>query len=134
MTAISERFYSSEEGGVNGYFVRVVYHLFLGISFLEVAYTDRTKAALQRVAGVVLHTPLSYEKSSGIVTFSIPGYTAAEIQQRLLQEKVLVSPFEQDGAMMVLQGARHDFRGARAAPVHEDGKMKIEVSVAPSRA
>jgi selenocysteine lyase/cysteine desulfurase len=63
-------------------------------------YTDRTKAALQGVPGLVLHTPLSYEKSSGIVTFSIPGHTAAEIQERLLEEKVLVSPLEKDGALI----------------------------------
>lgn len=63
-------------------------------------YTDRTKVALQGVPGVVLHTPLSYEKSSGIVTFSIPGHTAAEIQERLLEEKVLVSPLEKDGALI----------------------------------
>ncbi len=63
-------------------------------------YTDRTKAALQGVSGLVLHTPLSYEKSSGIVTFSIPGHTAAEIQERLLEEKVLVSPLEKDGALI----------------------------------
>lgn len=63
-------------------------------------YTDRAKAALLGVPGLVLHTPMPYEKSSGIVTFSIPGHTAAEIQERLLQEKVLVSPLEKDGALI----------------------------------
>lgn len=63
-------------------------------------YTDRTKAALQRVPGLVLHTPLPYEKSSGIVTFSLPGHTSAEIQQHLQREKVLVAPLELDGSMI----------------------------------
>ncbi len=63
-------------------------------------YTDRAKAALQTVPGLVLHTPLPYEKSSGIVTFSLPGHTSAEIQQHLQQEKVLVAPLELDGVMI----------------------------------
>ena len=64
------------------------------------SYTDRVKAALQTVPGLALHTPLPYEKSSGIVTFSLAGHTSAEIQQRLKEEKVLVAPLELDGTMI----------------------------------
>ncbi len=63
-------------------------------------YTDRVKAALQTVPGVALHTPLPYDKSSGIVTFSLNGHTSAEIQEFLKQEKVLVAPLELDGTMI----------------------------------
>ena len=64
------------------------------------SYTDRVKAALQTVPGLALHTPLPYEKSSGIVTFSLAGHTSAQIQQRLKEEKVLVAPLELDGTMI----------------------------------
>ena len=64
------------------------------------SYTDRVKAALQTVAGVALHTPLPYDKASGIVTFSLNGHTSAEIQECLKQEKVLVAPLELDGTMI----------------------------------
>ena len=63
-------------------------------------YTDRVKAALQTVPGLTLHTPLPYERSSGIVTFSLDGYTSAQIQERLEREKVLVAPLELDGTMI----------------------------------
>ena len=63
-------------------------------------YTDLAKAALREVPGVTLHTPLPYEKSSGIVTFSLDGYTSAEIQEHLKGEKVLVAPLELDGSMI----------------------------------
>ena len=63
-------------------------------------YTDRVKAALLTLPGLTLHTPLPYEKSSGIVTFSLDGHTSAEIQERLKQEKVLVAPLELDGTMI----------------------------------
>ncbi len=63
-------------------------------------YTDLAKAALRAVPGVTLHTPLPYEKSSGIVTFSLDGYTSAEIQEHLKGEKVLVAPLELDGSMI----------------------------------
>jgi len=60
-------------------------------------YTDQTKAALGHVQGLVLHTPLPYEQSSGIVTFSLTGHSAAEIHERLQQEKILAAPLELDG-------------------------------------
>ena len=63
-------------------------------------YTDRVKAALRDVPGVTLHTPLPYGKSSGIVTFSLSGYTSAEIQEHLKKGKVLVAPLELDGTMI----------------------------------
>ncbi len=63
-------------------------------------YTDLAKAALREVPGVTLHTPLPYEKSSGIVTFSLDGYTSVEIQEHLKGEKVLVAPLELDGSMI----------------------------------
>ena len=68
-------------------------------SYIE-SYTDRAKAALQAVPGLVLHTPLPYGRSSGIVTFSLDGFTSAEIQTRLKEEKVLVAPLELDGTMI----------------------------------
>ena len=64
------------------------------------AYTDRAKAALAEIHGLTLHTPLHYEKSSGIVTFSLSGYTSAEIQEHLKEDKVLVAPLELDGTMI----------------------------------
>jgi len=63
-------------------------------------YTDRAKAALQTVPGLTLHTPLPYDRSSGIVTFSLDGFTSAEIQEHLTQQKVLVAPLELDGTMI----------------------------------
>lgn len=63
-------------------------------------YTDRAKAALQTVPGLTLHTPLPYDRSSGIVTFSLDGFTSAEIQEHLTQQKVLVAPLELDGIMI----------------------------------
>ena len=49
---------------------------------------------------MTLHTPLPYGKSSGIVTFSLSGYTSAEIQEHLKKGKVLVAPLELDGNMI----------------------------------
>ena len=63
-------------------------------------YTERVKAALKTVPGLSLHTPLPYQKSSGIVTFSLNGHTSAQIQEHLKQEKVLVAPLELDGTMI----------------------------------
>ncbi len=63
-------------------------------------YTDHVKSALGEVPGLTLHTPLHYEKSSGIVTFSLNGYTSAEIQEYLKENKVLVAPLELDGTMI----------------------------------
>lgn len=63
-------------------------------------YTDRMKSSLRDVPGLTLHTPLPYEKSSGIVTFSLEGYTSAEILERLKERKVLVAPLELDGSMI----------------------------------
>ena len=63
-------------------------------------YTDRLKAALLDVPGLKVHTPLHYGKSSGIVTFSLEGYTSAEIQEHLKENKVLVAPLELDGTMI----------------------------------
>jgi len=64
------------------------------------SYTDRAKEALLAVPGLNLHTPLPYERSSGIVTFSLEGKTSAEIQEHLKGEKVLVAPLELDGSMI----------------------------------
>ena len=63
-------------------------------------YTDRMKSSLQEVPGLTLHTPLPYDKSSGIVTFSLDGYSSAEILERLKERKVLVAPLELDGTMI----------------------------------
>ena len=63
-------------------------------------YTDRVKAALASVPGVALHTPLAYERSSGIVSFSLEGYASAQIQERLQERKTLVAPLELDGTMI----------------------------------
>lgn len=59
------------------------------------AYTDRMKAALLTVPTLILETPLSYEQSSGIVTFNLPGLGAAELSASLLaHEKILASTLE----------------------------------------
>ena len=63
-------------------------------------YTDRMKSSLQEVPGLTLHTPLPYEKSSGIVTFSLGGYSSAEILEHLKERNVLVAPLELDGTMI----------------------------------
>ena len=63
-------------------------------------YTDRMKSSLQELPGLTLHTPLPYGKSSGIVTFSLDGYSSAKIQEHLKERKVLVAPLELDGAMI----------------------------------
>ena len=61
-------------------------------AYLE-AYTDRLKAALQTLPGLVLETPLSYAQSSGIVTFHRPGVDAYALAATLLEEDgILVSP------------------------------------------
>ena len=58
-------------------------------------YSDRLKMALQAVPGLLLDTPRDFEKSSGIVTFQIPGQKAATISSSLLEvEKILVSPVD----------------------------------------
>ncbi|MFN8488490.1 MAG: aminotransferase class V-fold PLP-dependent enzyme [Caldilineaceae bacterium] len=65
------------------------------------AYTDKLKAALQQVPGLVLETPLLYARSSGIVTLLLPGFTSMGIYQSLLEhERILVSPLEKDTAMI----------------------------------
>ena len=65
--------------------------VFAGIA----AYTDRIKDALQEVPNLVLETPLSYDDSSGIVTFHVPGLEAGPLSENLEKnEKVLVSPLE----------------------------------------
>ena len=58
-------------------------------------YTDRLKSALEAVPNMILSTPREFEKSSGIVTFEIPGLKAADITSSLLdEEKILVSPVD----------------------------------------
>ena len=65
------------------------------------AYTDRMKAALIAIPGVILETPLPYTKSAGIVTISVPGFTSAGLYASLLDhERILVSPLEHDTSMI----------------------------------
>lgn len=65
------------------------------------AYTDRMKAALLIEPGITLETPLAYAKSSGIVTFSVPGFTSAGLCASLMEhERILVSPLEQDSSLV----------------------------------
>ena len=62
------------------------------------AYTDGMKHALQEIPGLVLEPPLSYDDSSGIVTFHIPGIESRPMLDSLRDhEKVLVSPLEFNG-------------------------------------
>lgn len=63
-------------------------------------YTDRVKAALLEIPGLVLETPLRYDKSSGIVTFSLPSHRSWEIHAHLERLGVLVSPLEKDTTMI----------------------------------
>ena len=61
------------------------------------SYTDKMKAELREVPGIVIETPESYEKSAGIVTFYIPGFESLPIMESLqMHEKVLVSTLEAD--------------------------------------
>jgi selenocysteine lyase/cysteine desulfurase len=56
-------------------------------------YTDRMKASLQSLPGLVLETPLPYAKSSAIVVFHIPGMDGNKLTQSLLEhEKVVATP------------------------------------------
>lgn len=72
-------------------------HVFAAIE----AYTDRMKAALVALPGVVLETPLPYAKSAGIVTVSVPGFTSAGLSASLLEhERMLVSSLEHDTSMI----------------------------------
>lgn len=65
------------------------------------AYTDRMKAALSALPGVIVETPLPYAKSAGIVTISVPGFTSAGLYASLLDhERILVSPLEHDTSMI----------------------------------
>ena len=65
------------------------------------AYTDRMKAALIAIPGVILETPLPYAKSAGIVTISVPGFTSVGLYASLLDhERILVSPLEHDTSMI----------------------------------
>lgn len=65
------------------------------------AYTDRMKAALLEIPGVVLETPLAYDDSSGIVTVSLPGYETVALSASLLEhERLLVSSLEKDSSMV----------------------------------
>jgi selenocysteine lyase/cysteine desulfurase len=59
------------------------------------AYTDRLKQALLEVPGVVLHTPLPYEQSSGIVTFHIGNADSLALYRTLLDRcRILLSPVD----------------------------------------
>lgn len=66
------------------------------------AYTDQLKVALlTQVPTLVLATPLLYEQSAGIVTFTLPGIPAAQICQSLLEhDRVLVSSLEKDTTLV----------------------------------
>ncbi|MEM7031204.1 MAG: aminotransferase class V-fold PLP-dependent enzyme [Chloroflexota bacterium] len=56
-------------------------------------YTDRMKAELQEVPNLIVETPLTYEKSAGIVTFRIPEFEAYALSASLLEhEQILVAP------------------------------------------
>jgi selenocysteine lyase/cysteine desulfurase len=64
-------------------------------------YTDRLKRALLNIPEVIIETPLGYETSSGIVTFSLPGYSSAGLSASLLEhERILVSSLEHDTSMV----------------------------------
>jgi selenocysteine lyase/cysteine desulfurase len=64
-------------------------------------YTNRMKRALLTIPEVILETPLEYETSSGIVTFSLPGYSSAGLSASLLEhERILVSSLEHDTSMV----------------------------------
>jgi selenocysteine lyase/cysteine desulfurase len=63
-----------------------------GFDWIE-AYTDRLKAVLSNVPGLVLQTPLPYAQSSGIVTFHLPGLDAVKIYEHLLlHDRICLSP------------------------------------------
>lgn len=65
------------------------------------AYTDKMKAALLAVPGVVLETPLPYAKSSGIVTFSLPGFTSPALAHSLMtRDRILTSSLEKDTSLI----------------------------------
>lgn len=65
------------------------------------AYTDRLKAALLEVPEVVLETPIPYDQSAGIVTFSLPGFTTGGISTSLMEhERILVSALEHDTSLV----------------------------------
>ena len=60
------------------------------------AYTTQMKDRLQEIPGLVLETPDSYDDSSGIVTFNIPGFDSVAMAESLQkQEIVLVSPLDE---------------------------------------
>jgi selenocysteine lyase/cysteine desulfurase len=58
------------------------------------AYTDMLKARLlAEVPGLQLETPLPYARSSGIVTFSLPGVEPNRLSASLMEhERVLLGP------------------------------------------
>jgi selenocysteine lyase/cysteine desulfurase len=64
------------------------------------ASTDRLKTALLTVPELVLQTPLPYARSSGIVTFHLPGRASRQIVTSLLEnDRVLTSPTDTVGEL-----------------------------------
>jgi selenocysteine lyase/cysteine desulfurase len=63
-------------------------------------YTGRMKDALLAEPGVILETPVPFDESSGIVTFSLPGHGSVEISDALLRDGVVVSSLEHDTSMI----------------------------------
>ncbi|MBM3262960.1 MAG: aminotransferase class V-fold PLP-dependent enzyme [candidate division Zixibacteria bacterium] len=60
-------------------------------------YTDRMKQRLEEIPRLVLETPLPYDRSSGIVTFRLPGHESGAVLQSLQEnEKILGSSLEFD--------------------------------------
>jgi L-cysteine/cystine lyase len=65
------------------------------------AYTDYMKASLAKVPDLMLETPMSYEESSGIVSFRIPGLKSEPVSRSLMErERVLVCGIGHDAELV----------------------------------
>ena len=64
-------------------------------------YTDLMKASLSTVPGLIVETPMSYEDSSGIVSFRITGLPAEPLCKSLMErERVLAGGASPDGELV----------------------------------
>lgn len=83
------------------------------IGFAEVfahikKYTDGLKQRLGDLPGLVVRTPMAYDRSSGIVTFRIPGTDTRELSRLLLEEqRILVCTL--DGETDCVRVSTHIF-------------------------